>query len=72
LKSQTRWILNILCGLVGISCWTTLYGLWVQTPILVEQLPEKGTLPSYMILLIEIANVAPIVYGIFRKRLKVR
>ena len=46
--------------LFGMGSWITINGLWVELPILVDQLPEGWNLPSYMTVVIQIANIGPI------------
>jgi len=68
---ERKLFVDLFCILFGVSCWVAINGLWVQTPILVNQLPEGWKLTSYIVLLIQIANIGPILYGIFSKSLKV-
>lgn len=66
-----RFIVDFFVIALGISSWIEINGLWTQTPILTTQLPEKWNLPSYVVLITQIANIGPILYGIFRRRLRV-
>ena len=50
----------IIVMLFGMGSWITINGLWVELPILVDQLPEGWNLPSYMAVVIQIANIGPI------------
>lgn len=43
-----------------MGSWIAINGLWVELPILVDQLPEGWNLPSYMTVIIQIANIGPI------------
>ncbi|XP_005096658.1 solute carrier family 52, riboflavin transporter, member 3 [Aplysia californica] len=54
----------LLVILFGVSSWVDINGLWVELPILVQNLPEGWDLPSYMAVIIQIANVAPFVYTV--------
>ena len=48
----------------GMGSWIAINGIWVELPILVDQLPEGWNLPSYMTIIIQIANIGPISYTI--------
>ena len=54
----------ILVILMGISSWIDVNGLWSELPILVTSLPEKWSLPSYMVVIIQIANIGPLAFSI--------
>ena len=45
-----------------MSSWIAINGLWTELPLLVDVLPESWTLPSYLVLIIQIANIGPIIY----------
>ncbi|XP_063041012.1 riboflavin transporter 2-like [Engraulis encrasicolus] len=51
---------HILACLFGIGSWVTICGIWVELPLLVPQLPEGWYLPSYLSILIQLANVGPL------------
>lgn len=48
--------------LFAISSWVDMNGLWVELPLLVNDLPEKWNLPSYLVIIIQVANIGPLVY----------
>ena len=54
----------ILVLIFAISSWIDVNGLWVELPILVNRLPEKWTLASYIIVIVQIANIGPLLYTI--------
>ena len=56
------WIPCILICLFGLSSWLAINGLWAEMPALVPVLPERERLPSMIVIIIQIANVGPIVY----------
>ncbi len=37
-------------------------GLWVELPLLVQKLPESWDLPSYLSVVIQLANIGPLSY----------
>lgn len=48
---------DILAVFFGIGAWISVNGLWVELPLLVAELPEGWALPSYMSIVIQIANI---------------
>ncbi len=57
----------ILVMLFAIASWIDINGLWVELPLLVNELPEAWNLPSYLVIIIQIANIGPLVYTIAHK-----
>ena len=57
---DVRLIVCIIVVLFGMGSWIAINGMWVELPILVDQLPEGWNLPSYMTVIIQIANIGPI------------
>ena len=57
---------DILAILFGISSWISINGLWVELPLLVERLPEKWALASYLSIIVQCANIGPIFIGTLR------
>ena len=56
------WIPSILVCLFGLSSWLAINGLWAEMPALVPVLPEGERLPSMIVIIIQLANIGPIVY----------
>ena len=54
----------VLVMLFAISSWVDVNGLWVELPLLVNALPEGWSLPSYLAIIIQVANIGPIAYTI--------
>lgn len=50
-------VVDLLAVLFGIGAWISVNGLWVELPLLVAGLPEGWALPSYMSIVIQIANI---------------
>ncbi|WAR13352.1 RFT2-like protein [Mya arenaria] len=46
----------------GMGSWIAINGIWVELPLLVDQLPEGWNLPSYMAVVTQIANIGPLTY----------
>lgn len=65
--SNRKFLVDILAILFGISAWISVNGTYVQLPLLVQSQPEGWSLPSYIAVIIQIANVGPILYSISQK-----
>ncbi|CAF2403428.1 unnamed protein product [Rotaria sp. Silwood2] len=53
-------IVYIFVIIFGLGTWTNLAGLWVELPIIVPILPESWQLPAKLTLIINAANIFPI------------
>ncbi|XP_060948962.1 riboflavin transporter 2 [Limanda limanda] len=51
---------HLLACLFGMGAWVSINGLWVELPLIVPQIPEGWYLPSYLSILIQMANVGPL------------
>ncbi|KAL7883784.1 hypothetical protein SRHO_G00014420, partial [Serrasalmus rhombeus] len=51
---------HVLACLFGMGSWVTICGLWVELPLIVPQVPEGWYLPSYLSVLIQVANIGPL------------
>jgi len=60
-------LVDILAILFGISAWVSVNGMYVQLPLMVQTQPEGWNLPSYLSVIIQIANVGPILYSVSQK-----
>ena len=60
--SQIRVPVYIAVILFAMASWIDINGLWTELPLLVNELPESWNLPSYLVLIIQIANIGPITY----------
>eukprot|EP00092_Neocalanus_flemingeri_P008649 GFUD01009318.1.p1 GENE.GFUD01009318.1~~GFUD01009318.1.p1 ORF type:complete len:441 (-),score=78.68 GFUD01009318.1:159-1481(-) len=63
-------LVDLLAVLFGISSWISINGLWVELPLLVQHLPEGWALPSYLSIIVQMANIGPITYGLMRSCMK--
>ncbi|XP_076061082.1 solute carrier family 52, riboflavin transporter, member 3-B-like isoform X2 [Oratosquilla oratoria] len=59
-------LIDLLAALFGIGAWVSINGLWVELPLLVTSLPEGWSLPSYLSVIIQIANVGPLLFTLAR------
>lgn len=55
-------ILHLLLIFFGITAWLGVNSTFVQLPLLVEGAPEGWSLPSYIVIIIQIGNLGPILY----------
>ena len=55
-------LIDALAIMFGISSWISINGLWVELPLLVNELPESWSLASYLSVIVQIANLGPITY----------
>ena len=53
--------------LFAMSSWIDICGIWVEIPLLVTSLPEGWALPSFFVIIIQIANVGPIMFSLLRR-----
>ncbi|NXG07341.1 S52A3 protein, partial [Sakesphorus luctuosus] len=51
---------HLLACAFGTGSWVAVNGLWVEVPLLVSVLPEQWYLPSYITVIIQMANVGPL------------
>lgn len=47
-------LVDVLAALFGVGAWVAINGLWVELPLLVDQLPEGWNLPSYLSVIIQV------------------
>nr|KAG5687219.1 hypothetical protein BaRGS_012371 [Batillaria attramentaria] len=59
---DSKLVVHVLVCVFAISSWVDINGLWVELPILVTNLPEQWTLPSYIIAISQVANLGPIIF----------
>lgn len=53
-------LIHLLVCTFGMGSWVAINGLWVELPLLVAELPEGWYLPSYLTVIIQLANVGPL------------
>lgn len=52
---------HILAAAFGMASWLAVNGVWVELPLLVNQMPESWNLASQMSIVIQLANIGPLV-----------
>ncbi|AWP21337.1 putative riboflavin transporter 2-like [Scophthalmus maximus] len=58
---------HLLACLFGMGSWVSINGLWVELPMIVPQIPEGWYLPSYLSVLIQMANVGPLFVALMHR-----
>lgn len=56
----------LACGF-GLGSWVAVNGLWVELPLIVNTLPEGWELPSYLTVIIQLANLGPLLVTLMHK-----
>lgn len=51
---------HVLACLFGMGSWVAINGMWVELPMVVPEIPEGWYLPSYLTVLIQMANIGPL------------
>ncbi|KAJ8288358.1 hypothetical protein COCON_G00010170 [Conger conger] len=58
---------HVLSCLFGIGSWVAINGMWVELPLIVSQIPEGWYLPSYLTVLIQVANIGPLLVTLMHR-----
>ncbi|XP_053429449.1 solute carrier family 52, riboflavin transporter, member 3 [Nycticebus coucang] len=58
-------LIHLLVCVFGTGSWVAVNGLWVELPLLVTELPEGWYLPSYLTVVIQLANIGPLLVTLF-------
>lgn len=53
-------VTHVLACLFGMGSWVAINGMWVELPLVVPEIPEHWYLPSYLTVLIQMANIGPL------------
>uniref|UniRef100_U5EMU0 Riboflavin transporter n=1 Tax=Corethrella appendiculata TaxID=1370023 RepID=U5EMU0_9DIPT len=60
---KNRKLFTDLCAIFfGIGSWIGVNSIFLQLPLLVSSTPEGWNLPSFLVVIIQIANIGPILY----------
>ncbi|KAL3974823.1 kelch-like protein 33 [Sarotherodon galilaeus] len=60
-------LIHFLACAFGVGSWVAVNGLWVELPLIVNALPEGWDLPSYLTVIIQLANVGPLLVTLMHK-----
>uniref|UniRef100_H9GNM4 Riboflavin transporter n=1 Tax=Anolis carolinensis TaxID=28377 RepID=H9GNM4_ANOCA len=55
-------VVHLLSCLLGTGSWVAINGVWVELPLVVAAAPEGWLLPSYLTVIIQLANLGPLVF----------
>ncbi|CAH6777107.1 Slc52a3 [Phodopus roborovskii] len=58
---------HLLVCIFGMGSWVAINGLWVELPLLVTELPEGWYLPSYLTVVIQLANIGPLLVTLLHR-----
>ena len=65
--SNRRLLVDLLALMFGLGAWIGINGIYVQLPLLVNTSPEGWSLPAHMVMLVQFANLGPILYTLYIK-----
>ncbi|KAI3357745.1 hypothetical protein L3Q82_016150 [Scortum barcoo] len=60
-------LVHMLACAFGLGSWVAVNGLWVELPLIVNALPERWELPSYLTVIIQLANLGPLLVTLMHK-----
>ncbi|KAM3849582.1 solute carrier family 52, riboflavin transporter, member 3-A [Diretmus argenteus] len=60
-------LIHMLACAFGLGSWVAVNGLWVELPLIVNTLPEGWELPSYLTVIIQLANLGPLLVTLMHK-----
>ncbi|XP_034245787.1 riboflavin transporter 2 isoform X2 [Thrips palmi] len=60
-------LVDVLAALFGMGAWLCINGMYTQLPLLVFNAPEGWALPSYIVVLIQAANIGGVCYGMVQQ-----
>ncbi|XP_011137377.1 solute carrier family 52, riboflavin transporter, member 3-A isoform X2 [Harpegnathos saltator] len=63
--SNRRLLVDFLALMFGLGAWIGVNGIYVQLPLIVHTAPEGWSLPAHMVMLVQIANLGPILYTLY-------
>lgn len=66
-KRKRNYLVDLLATLFGVSSWTGVTSAYLQLPIIVQTSPEGWSLPSYMVMTVQCANILSIAYVLYQK-----
>ena len=65
--SNVSFVTYLLVCAFGIGAWIAVNGLWVELAIIVQHIPEGWNLPSYLTVIIQMANIGPLLFVLGNK-----
>lgn len=70
--SHRNALVDILAIFFGVGTWIGINSTYVQLPLLVNSTPEGWNLASYIVIIIQVANIGPVLYTFIQKFFPVR
>ncbi|KAM5281425.1 solute carrier family 52, riboflavin transporter, member 2 [Ctenodactylus gundi] len=58
---------HLLVALFGMGSWAGVNGIWVELPVVVKDLPEGWSLPSYLSVLVALGNLGLLAVTLWRR-----
>lgn len=58
---------HLLVAVFGMGSWAAVNGIWVELPVVVKDLPESWSLPSYLSVLVALGNLGLLVVTLWRR-----
>uniref|UniRef100_A0A8C3WG67 Riboflavin transporter n=1 Tax=Catagonus wagneri TaxID=51154 RepID=A0A8C3WG67_9CETA len=58
---------HLLVALFGMGSWAAINGIWVELPVVVKDLPEGWSLPSYLSVLVALGNLGLLMVTLWRR-----
>ncbi|CAF0969462.1 unnamed protein product [Adineta ricciae] len=74
-RQDQKWAQHVCYALIvilNLSTWIDLNSVWIELPLIYNSTPEGWTLPSILSLIINLANIFPIIVVLIRLRLRER
>uniref|UniRef100_A0A8C5S0Q5 Riboflavin transporter n=1 Tax=Laticauda laticaudata TaxID=8630 RepID=A0A8C5S0Q5_LATLA len=65
-------LVHLLVCLLGTGSWVAINGVWVELPLMVPRLPEGWLLPTYLTVIIQLANLGPLAFTLVHRFLQGR
>ncbi|XP_072487788.1 solute carrier family 52, riboflavin transporter, member 3 isoform X2 [Notamacropus eugenii] len=66
-RNSMALLTHLLVCIFGSGSWVAINGLWVELPLLVTKLPEGWYLPSYLTIIIQLANIGPLLITLLHR-----
>ncbi|KAG5674100.1 hypothetical protein PVAND_004085 [Polypedilum vanderplanki] len=70
--ANRSFLVDTLTIFFGIGTWIGVNSLWIQLPLLVNVLPESWFLASYLVIIVQVANLGPLTYTLIQKLCPIR
>ena len=65
--SNRKIIIDVLALFFGIGAWIGVNAIYNQLPVLINKAPEKYELPTYLVVVVQFANLGPILFTLYTK-----